>query len=188
MKYLLRVAASVFAAVTLWMTLRAAPSIQIGVFLLGATTLAYSRLKRLPLAKTIIIALAWTLGPATLPFAGTTNPLPWWKLDLIPSLLLLLAANGILCDLKDREHDNKEGILTLPVLIGPRKTCLFATGLLGLSVTLSLSRHHPELAVTGIALAIAAQFPSLLEREIAGPLIADAILILPGILLQIGVA
>jgi len=176
-----------FLCFTLFATLRAEVSLQVGALLLGVITLAYTKLKRLPFAKTVILAGAWTWACATLPFAGTENPPRWWTLDVILPLLLLLAGNGILCDLKDRKHDCDDDVPTLPALIGPHRTCRIVTGILLLSVALSTGQGYPGIGLSGAALALAAQFPDLMEREIIGPLIADSILILPGALIYLGV-
>ncbi len=178
-------AALCFSGVTLLAALRMPRSLQTTAFILSAASLAYPLLKRLPLAKTAAIALAWTWASGSLPFP-VSRIAPWWRLDLALPLFLLVAANAILCDLKDREHDREDGIPAFPVLFGPRATCLAATGMLAASVALALSRGCLALAASGAALAIVAQFPQWLGHEIAGPLLADALLILPGLLIQAG--
>ncbi len=177
-------AAILFAGLTLFAALQMPHSLQAGVFILSAISLAYPRLKHLPLAKTAAIALAWTWASATLPFAGAGR---LSSILAIPvPLFLMIAANAILCDLKDRERDRQNHVPTLPVLLGPLAACRIATGILLISIALSASSGALELALPGAALALAAQFPALLSQEILGPLIADALLILPGLLIWSG--
>jgi len=179
------IAAGLFVGISLCAAGKMPIHVQVSAILLGAISLAYPGLKRLPLAKTAAVALAWTWAGTTLPFAAA-EPAHWWRLDVAAPLLLILAANGILCDLKDCDPDRRKGVPTLPLFLGARRTCLVVTAMLLVSVALSLAQHRPGLALTGAALALAAQFPTLLASEGVGPLIADAILILPGLLIYTG--
>ena len=98
--------------------------------LLSATSLAYSRLKRLPLLRTLAVAFTWTWACTVLPLAGAEHPLwSWLALDTTVPLILMLCAACLLCDLKDARGDREQRVPSLPVLIGVRPTCLLASAL-----------------------------------------------------------
>jgi 4-hydroxybenzoate polyprenyltransferase len=183
----LSVAAAVFAGATLFAASKMPPHV-IGIAaLLAATSLLYPRLKRLPLIKTVAVALAWTWASAALPLAGRERlAWTWWSLDVSLPLVLLLCAGCILCDLKDAHQDREKQVPSLPVLIGPRGTCFVATVLSLIAAALALANGRTGLSITSLALVLAAQFPALLARESIGPIVVDAILVIPGILIISG--
>lgn len=180
-------AAAIFAGATLFAASKMPPHV-IGVAaLLAITSLLYPHLKRLPFLKTVAVALAWTWASAALPLAGPERlAWMWWSLDVSLPLVLLLCAGCILCDLKDARQDREKKVPSLPVLVGPRITCLIAVGLSLIAAALAFFNDRSGLVITGIALALSAQFPSLLAQESVGPIVVDSILVIPGILIASG--
>ena len=76
------------------------------VAMLSATSLLYSRLKRLPLVKTLAVAFIWTWACAVLPLAGGDHRVwSWLSLDVTVPVILMLSAGCILCDIKDVRQD-----------------------------------------------------------------------------------
>jgi len=186
----LALAAGISGALLLFAALHLPPAFREAVLGLAALSLTYPFFKRFPLTKTLAVTVAWAWGAAVLPFAGRAAPGPlWtrsWESGILPPLALLVAANTILCDLKDRERDRDADIRTLPVIYGPGVTCRIATALLILSLVLAAIQGSLALALPAAGLAVAAQFPTLLGRQVAGPLIADSLLLLPGLLTLAG--
>ncbi len=153
----------------------------------GGIALAYPRLKRLPLAKTIAVALVWTWAAMALPLAGGER-LAWafWSLDIAPALFLLMAAACLLCDLKDATADRARSVPSLPARLGARATCHIATGLALCGVALAAAHGRWGLAATGGALCGVACFPRFLARPYAGPIVVDGLFLIPGVLIAAG--
>jgi len=163
------------------------PGLLVSCGLLTIVGFLYSYLKRIPLAKTIGVALAWSWACATLPFANAhAARWEWLTNEASLPLVLLISANCILCDLKDAAQDRCDRIPSLPVVLGARTASLVATGLALLSAVAAAIRHCPGVAIPGVLLAAAAQFPALLACEPIGPIVADSILIISGVLISTG--
>jgi len=155
------------------------------IAILTTAGLVYSRLKRLPLLKTAVVAIAWTWACFALPFNGGVGHLPFF--DVLLPLMLLIAAGCILCDLKDIEVDRRQQIPSLPAIFGIRTTCLIAMGMACLAAILALAHHRFGIASGALLLMVAAQFSSLLAMESLGPIMIDSILIVPGVLISTGI-
>lgn len=156
------------------------------VLLLGASALGYRRWKRLPFAKALGVPLAWTWAGTTLPF----HPHSWfgWRGLLHPvalTLFLLLASGCLLCDLKDADQDRRDGIRSLPVMVGTRWTAAIAVALACGALLRAASAHRAGLAASGAALALLGLFPRLAARGPLGAVVVDAVLTLPGLLIAI---
>ncbi len=187
-RWTLSFAAALCAITVLAASFKMPPRVLVVAGILSATSLAYTRLKRLPLVKTLAVALAWTWACATLPMAGGERlAWRWISLDVSLPVILMLAAGCFLCDLKDAVRDRRARVPSLPALIGLRATCLVATAVSLLAAWLAFSAGRFGVVVGGMLLAVAAQFPSLLERETVGPIVVDSILVIPGLLVYIGV-
>lgn len=149
---------------------------------LAVAALAYPELKRLPATKLVLLPLVWVWGSMVLPF----NAGSWagWRMltqPIVAPLLLLVAAGSLLCDLKDEADDRARGVWTLPARVGAAHTLRLAAGLaLGASALAAL-QHQPTLAAGGVALGASTLVPSVLSTEVAGPLLVDVILTLPGV-------
>ena len=89
----------------------------------------------------------------------------------------------ILCDLKDTESDRRQGVQSLPVILGIPGTIFVVLALAIVASILALLDGRPGVFYSGLLLALSAFFPALLSQQAIGPLIVDAILSLPGILI-----
>lgn len=186
LQWTLRSAAAGCSGMVLLAASQTPPRVLAVVGLLSVTSLVYPALKRVPFVKTLAVALSWTWASAALPLAGAHLAWNWWSVDVSLPLVLLIAAGCILCDLKDAEQDRGAHVPSLPVLLGPRVTCLVAAAMALLAAGLAWADGRYGVAVGSVLLALAAQFPSLLAREAVGPMLVDAILVVPGILILIG--
>lgn len=157
-------------------------SVQVIAVLTGISLL-YPSLKRIPLVKTVAVALSWIWACSTLPLAGVSQH--GFLLDVTAPLILMISAGCILCDLKDLSEDQQQNVPSLPALMGIRNSCLIATGLALLAAFVALLHHRFALTTGALLLAVAAQFPTLLRMRSAGPILIDSILIIPGALIAI---
>lgn len=154
------------------------------VLILTAGSLLYTQLKKLPIAKTVIVAVSWTWACSTLPCPTDGNN--WLSCEITLPLILLIASGCILCDLKDQHEDQHRGIPTLPVLLGVQPACLIATGMVVAAGAMAAIHRQFGLSVGATLLAIVAQFPSILSIRPLGAILVDAILTIPGILIAAG--
>ncbi|CAN5459891.1 hypothetical protein BH09SUM1_BH09SUM1_24040 [soil metagenome] len=175
------------AAVVLFAASKMPRGVLEGIIVAGITSLLYTRLKKFPFLKTIVVALTWTWACAALPFAGAAHA-QWWCYGVTFPLILILSADCILCDLKDVAQDRADRVPTLPVLIGNRSTCLIATSMAVVAAGIAFVAGRRGIAACGILLAVAAQFPQVLSRKTIGPVLIDAILVIPGALIAAGLA
>jgi len=153
----------------------------------GIISLAYPRLKRLPMAKTIAVAFVWTWAALVLPLGGEASP--GWILGFVevaPILFLLFASACLLCDLKDVTADRSSAVPSLPARLGIPATCVTAVLLALAATVLAVLEQRWGLILTGVALSVAAAFPRFLARPYAGPITIDALFLIPGILIASG--
>lgn len=154
------------------------------VLVFSFLALLYRRLKKFPLLKTFIVALVWVWAGAALSIANDEwFGWNWFSVGASLPLFLLIAAGCILCDFKDIDADVRNGVKSLPVLLGIRKTVLIVTVLAGVAVAVALSQNRFGLVASGAAMIAFAQYPRVLAVEDVGPLLVDFILTLPGILI-----
>lgn len=151
---------------------------------LAAVSILYTRLKKILLAKTLVVAFSWMWACSTLPGCG--NGCGWLFFDITPALFFLISSGSILCDLKDLDADRQHRIPSLPVLLGCRGACAVATGLAVLAGAIAFGSHRWGVSVGAVLIAVVAQFPSLLSLNPLGPIVVDCILTLPGILIAVG--
>jgi 4-hydroxybenzoate polyprenyltransferase len=146
---------------------------------LSFAVVTYQWLRRVPLAKTVAVATCWGVACSLLPVAAPRRPeaLPW----LAACIAGLLASNCLPCDLKDVALDRAAGVRSAPVLFGQRASLAAAITLATLASALALLRDAWPLALGGAALVALALRPALAARELLGPLLADAALVLPGV-------
>lgn len=152
--------------------------------LLGVAALAYPRLKRLPLTKTLALPLVWTWASIALPLADGS----WfgWRAlrePIAAPLFLLIAAGCLLCDLKDEIADRASGVRSLPALLGRDATIVIAAGLTVAAGVVAVVEHRTGIAISAAVLGVSTAWPTLLATESAGPLLVDMILTLPGLLI-----
>jgi len=167
-------------AAALWL-----PLTTVGVAMaLGVVGLAYRSLKKIPLAKTMLIALAWAV--AGLGFSVATTPPLAAGLEIGAALFAVFAAGALLCDFKDIEADARGGVGTAQVLWGPVAAACLAAVLALLGVMVAAMLHRPGLACAGVVLAGLSLFPRLVSRPVLGPLLVDGALALPAVFILSG--
>jgi len=150
----------------------------------AAASLFYRRLKQYPTAKTLLVAVVWTWGGAALPIIDNHwAAWDWWSINVSYPLVLLLSAGCILCDLKDTEADSKLGVRSLPVVLGGNRATAIAIALALTGALIAWSEGRMGLFYSGSLLVTAALFRPVLSRPAIGPLLVDAILSLPGLLI-----
>ena len=87
----------------------------------------YRRLKEIPLAKSLIVAIAWALPPALLPvYIGGAIP-SLITLAVVLFFFSLVFINTVLFDIRDVEGDRATGVRTIPVCIGVTNTKILLT-------------------------------------------------------------
>jgi len=146
--------------------------------------LGYRSLKKIPLAKTLLIALAWAV--AGVGFSVAPSPPLALGLEIRAALFAVFAAGALLCDFKDIEADAQGGIGTAQVLWGPVVAAGLAAVLAMLGVVVSAALHRPGLACAGIVLAGLSLFPRVVSRPVLGPLLVDGALALPAVFILSG--
>ncbi|MBX2852090.1 MAG: UbiA family prenyltransferase [Phycisphaeraceae bacterium] len=102
-----------------------------------------ARLKDLPGAKLILIALVWTYATAVLPMLDSAAPFDRHTAMLLLARLCFIAAVALPFDLPDMQRDRRSGILTIPNWLGVRATRNVALLLIGLSAAFSLFTPWP---------------------------------------------
>jgi hypothetical protein len=150
----------------------------------GLAAAGHARLKRIALAKTLIVPAVWTWAVIALPFpGGSWFGWRWIQTPVALPIFLLMASGCMLCDLKDADRDRRASVQSVPARWGVPAASTVAI-LLAAAATLAAALHsRPGLAFDGVCLAAAATWPGLLARDEAGPLLVDVILTLPGILI-----
>ena len=154
------------------------------MIIFAVASLIYRQVKRFPAVKTVLVAIVWTWAGAALAINNENwGAWKWWTIDASLPLVLLIAAGCILCDLKDTESDRRQGVQSLPVLLGVPRTIVIVMAMAIIAAVLALLDGRPGIFYSGLLLAVSAFFPALLSQQAVGPLIVDAILSLPGILI-----
>ena len=108
----------------------------------------YRRLKEIPLAKSLVVAVAWALPPALLPvYVGGVTP-SLITLAVILFFFSLVFINTVLFDIRDVEGDRVTGVRTIPVCIGVTNTKVLLTLvniIFGMGIILLLEFRIPSL-------------------------------------------
>lgn len=171
---------------------------------LALATLAYPQLKRFPLLKNVLVAFVWVAAAALFPFGGegqggggvqgaavgaesvASSPSilwQWLRWDVTAPLLLLWVAACLLCDVKDEEEDRANAVPSVPNLVGTLWACRIAAGLSLVAGGMAYRNERWGMVVASVLLVVLAQLPALLKRKALGPLVVDAVLVVPGLLL-----
>lgn len=151
---------------------------------MSAIALLYGRLKRLPLAKNIVVPVVWTWTAIALPFPdGSWFGWRWIAEPVAAPLLLLFAAGVLMCDLKDEPADRRSGVVSVAVLWGGRRAAWLGVGLAFGAAVAAHAEQRPGLALSAFGLGVTALLPEVLATELMGPLIVDVILSMPGFLI-----
>jgi len=174
----------VSAAIGLFLALKTSFATISILVIFALLTLLYSRLKKFPFIKFLLVAIVWTWAGVALPFA---NPhwFAWqfWTTQVSIPLVMLIAGNCILCDFKDVQSDSAANVHSLPVMFGIRNTMILTAFILIVAGIISFYEHRLGLVISSIALLALTQFPQVLALEAVGPLVVDATLVIPGLLI-----
>lgn len=152
----------------------------------------YRRLKEIPVAKSLLVAVAWALPPALLPVyvAGISPDLV--TLAVILFFFSLVFINTVLFDIRDVEGDRATGVRTIPVCIGVTNTKVLLTLvniIFGIAVVSLLLFRIPAIFVLLIVIGMVyAQAYILLYQKVSTgnlkcDLIADGQFIVLGLLM-----
>lgn len=105
----------------------------------------YKELKRnIGILKPVYVSIMWTFSSIVLPCVLHDHnfSILHYPLDLLPPTLTLFASSNI-ADCKDIEEDKKEGIQTIPVVLGQNKSNMISLFALALSSLLfGLNQHY----------------------------------------------
>jgi len=147
-------------------------------------TILYCKVKKIPFLKAVLVSIVWVWAGVAFSFQNQ-NWFAWqfWTMPPALPLVLLIAAGVILCDFKDVKLDDRNGIQSLPVMFGSRNTILFTTILLIIAAGISYEQGRMGLVYSSAALIGLSQFPFILSLDAIGPLLVDAALTLPGLLI-----
>jgi 4-hydroxybenzoate polyprenyltransferase len=107
---------------------------------------SFHRLKEIPVAKSLLVAVAWALPPALLPVYITGSIPGMITLAVILFFFSLVFINTVLFDMRDVEGDRLTGVRTIPVCIGIPNTMRLLTlvnVILGAAVVLLLWGEIP---------------------------------------------
>jgi hypothetical protein len=154
------------------------------IALFSIITILYTRVKKIPFLKTVLVAIVWAWAGAALPFPNQ-DWFAWrfWTIQASLPLVMLIAAGTILCDFKDLKLDSENGVRTLPVMLGLRNTILGTSILLVIAALISYEQGRIGLVISSAALIGLAQFLAILSMDTLGPLLVDAALIIPGLMI-----
>lgn len=95
------------------------------------------RLKDIPVMKNVVVATSWALVTVLFPAMHLSDPAWWIVIMSVYFMLVKTFIDTVLYDIRDVKGDRENGVRTIPVLIGPKKTvgvllALNSTLLLGL--------------------------------------------------------
>ncbi|HON82277.1 MAG TPA: UbiA family prenyltransferase [Methanoregulaceae archaeon] len=157
----------------------------------------YRRLKEIPVAKSLIVAVAWALPPTLLPVYIAGAFPDTITLAAILFFFSLVFINTVLFDMRDVEGDRLTGVRTIPVCIGIAATTLLlkmVNIIFGVTVVLLLWNKIPlayiMLIVMGIFYAhwYIRNYRKISESNLLCDLIADGQFIALGLLMVVIVA
>jgi 4-hydroxybenzoate polyprenyltransferase len=174
----------VSAALGAILVIQLSPKTISAIVLFSIITILYSKAKKIPFLKTVLVAIVWTWAGVALPFQNQ-NWFAWqfWTMQTSLPLVMLIAAGVILCDFKDLKFDGQDGVRSLPVMFGLRNTSLATSALLLIAAVISYQQGRIGLVISSAALIGLAQFPFILSLDTIGPLLVDIALTLPGLMI-----
>lgn len=147
-------------------------------------TVFYRRAKKFPIIKSLLVSVVWVWAGVAMAFPSE-RWLAWefWTLPVSVPLVMLIACGCIMCDFKDIKSDGEHGVRSLPVLFGRAQSVLIISALLLVTAGISFLENRMGLVTTSAVLIALVQFPGVLAMDAVGPLIVDALLVLPGLLI-----
>lgn len=116
----------------------------------------WRRLKALPGAKLLLIALVWTYATAGLPMLDNGVALDRSAILILLGRFFFIAAVALPFDLPDMHRDRRSGIATIPTLFGVDATRRIAWGLITASALISLVKPWPAASALLISCACTA--------------------------------
>ena len=125
----------------------------------------WRRLKALPGAKLVLIALVWAYATTGLPLiegGAALNTSAWM---ILLARLFFIAAVALPFDLPDMQRDRRSSIATLPTMLGVNATRAVAFALIGLSAGLSLLNPWPLASALLMSCACVAGLLAMLRPE-----------------------
>ena len=154
------------------------------LILFSTISVFYFQAKKLPFVKGLLVAVVWGWAGVALPFANT-HWFAWqfWTMQISLPVVMLIACNVILCDFKDIGSDHMNGVQSLPAMLGSRRTMWILSISLVIAAMISFQENRMGLVVSSALLFLLTQFPRLLSVDALGPLIVDAALTIPGVLI-----
>lgn len=138
--------------------------------------ITYRRLKEIPVVKNVMVSLSWALTLTLIPPAFTLRPLGFDTLITFFFFLNWAIVASILPDIRDREGDERAGIVTIPVLLGDDRTltCLgFLNCCCGLAVMVAGGGAFPLL--TAVLIGLSVGYLALCIHSFHNPLWRDTI-------------
>jgi 4-hydroxybenzoate polyprenyltransferase len=125
----------------------------------------WRRLKALPGAKLVLIALVWTYATAALPMLQAGTTLDLGSVMILLSRYCFIAAVALPFDLPDMQRDRRSGILTIPNWLGVPATRNVALLLIGLSAVFSLLTPWPQASALLISCACVTGLLAMLRAD-----------------------
>ncbi len=80
------------------------------------------RLKDIPVMKNVVVAISWALVTILIPALHLANPESWIVFMVVYFMFIKTFIDTVLYDVRDVKGDRENGVRTIPVLIGPKKT------------------------------------------------------------------
>ncbi len=82
------------------------------------------RLKDIPVMKSLVVAVSWTMVCILLPAMDMKSPTLEAIAPAFYFMLIKVFINAVLYDVRDVKGDRETGVTTMPVLLGPKKTLI----------------------------------------------------------------
>lgn len=149
-------------------------------FGLGFASLCYGLLKKYAVIKSLLVAACWWVACTQLPFDLSDAPPEsrfaiLWQCQSL-ALFLLVGAGAIMCDYKDESSDRNVGVLSLPILIGARRTTWVTAAMCLSAAGLSALGGASVLVGVSILLMLLGTRIRFLTHPLHGPLAVDGVL------------
>ncbi|MBN1431421.1 MAG: UbiA family prenyltransferase [Methanomicrobiaceae archaeon] len=87
----------------------------------------FSRIKEVPVLKSVVVAFAWAIPPAFLPAYLVSAGITTQTLIVAMLFFILVFANTVMFDIRDIKGDTAAGVRTIPVILGAGTTTLLLT-------------------------------------------------------------
>lgn len=125
----------------------------------------WRRLKALPGAKLLLIALVWTYATVGLPILDRGVALDVSTTMVLFARLFFIAAVALPFDLPDMQRDRRSGIATIPTMLGINATRQIAWVLITISAALSLFTPWPDASALLVSCACVAGLITMLQPD-----------------------